>query len=121
MVFNYHELADKCQLAKNVEGQTVSWLKMRQWQMDGETPHELRYKHNLTESFSTISVNQKVGHPVNLLTYVPKQMYTAPLPLNYDTHADVMDLCKRFIIPSAYHHYFNAMKAEPPKEKKKNG
>lgn len=103
---------------KNSEGQKIFWSKIKQIRVSRDEPYVLYYKNDLSED--AIENHIKIlDQPVRTRrqiadrpTDIPLQLcYNQLLPIQPSKKKDLLDLCRKNIIPPAYHSYYENLVA----------
>ena len=96
---------------KDINGEQVHWLKIKQLRFEKARPTEIQFKYNLDEEFRVIqaSVAGRRRSSDKVRTE-RKPLYNAPLTISSKKLADLINLCETRIIPSCYHGYYKQLK-----------
>lgn len=103
---------------KNSEGQKVPWSKIKQVRVSKHEPYILFYKLDLSEdafenhiNISDLSVRTR-RQMADRSTEIPlKLCYNQLLPIHPSKKKDLIDLCRKNIIPPVYHEYYENLVA----------
>lgn len=102
--------------AKNSAGQKVYWSKIKQVRVCSHEKYVLYYRYDLSED--AIEDNIKIlDQPVRTrrqvadrTTEIPLQLcYNQLLPIQPSKKKDLLDLCRKNVIPPLYHSYYHTM------------
>lgn len=98
---------------KKVDGQTVSWLKIRSLRVSEETPNimEYKYTHNEDIEYSKVSFCKRLkGRPAQLHNIVLDLKFPNGKPITTAKKNDLLSmLC---LIPPMYHGFYNNICSE---------
>lgn len=97
---------------KNVDGESVNWMKIQWLQYKQSSPMTILYKYSLNEEepFKELSLKTgKAGRPSKLKGVVQDKLYNGPRVLNNLKKRDMLFLLK--YIPPIYHGFFRNIKS----------
>jgi len=84
----------------NVNGETVSWLRIKWLRFCKDKPFVIQYKYSIAAEFMTINVCKRRGRPKVLPNLV--RAYRTRLPISAAKKADLLALVKAKIVPTEH-------------------
>ena len=112
MISNWMELADMLNFAKDIDGTTVPFTKIRELRVNSNSPYQVNFKVSLEQVESKVISLKKVGKPVNFGTYKLLAFYTdGPLPISKKKKEDLVHYCQHNLIPKEHHDFFTSLLA----------
>lgn len=101
---------------KNSVGDKIQWTKIRQVRASKDTPYVLFYKYDLSDDAVEFNINitttsiRTRRQVVERLIEVPLTLcYNNLLPIAQSKKKDLLHLCRKNIIPPAYHSYYESL------------
>jgi len=93
-------------------GERVNWLKVRWIQVRRDNPQTVFVNYSFNkDSFHEINVQSKTrskGRPMNCSSDLPL-CYQSKIPISEAKKRDLLNLCKKDIIPDDFHAYYAAL------------
>lgn len=108
-IWDWKDLAEKLNLNKDNEGNSIPWRNIRELLVDGANPHELKFKVFLDDLIPKVVCTKKVGRPVNLRDFQPTKAYSGPLPIAKLKFQDLMYYCNNNFIPLEHQAYYRGL------------
>lgn len=114
MIFNFWELAEKLNFAKDQAGAAVPISKIREIVCDSDDPYKVNFKLSLDSNCHRIISLKKKGKPVNFETYQLKGVYTGPLPITQKKLADLLYYCDHNLVPAEHQAFYRGLVSGGP-------
>lgn len=105
---------------KDVTGMKIEWLKLKWFQFRKEEPDKIYIKYAFSdESFNELRVRpiptrrgkQSATNVSDQVFDIPK-LYSKPLPISTAKKQDLIVLCKKSLIPTCYHAFYENLHTE---------
>jgi hypothetical protein len=121
--YNVKELLKNKNWINNTLNERVKWKLLREVKVSKEQFDRIEYKYEFSQPSKTIVVlrcagrtnTQRFGREFHLVN-----SYNGPLPISYDKHKDLVDMCSSGIIPDKYHKFYEDLPHLEKAPKKKN-
>lgn len=97
-MISFRGLVEKQNWRKDTRGEVVAWKKVREVHVTGSDNGLVKIRYAFDGEVITLNT-RKVGHPINMHTYVPPRAYEGMVPIRPNTRESLQTMCKDFIIP----------------------
>nr|XP_022903935.1 uncharacterized protein LOC111416199 [Onthophagus taurus]XP_022910560.1 uncharacterized protein LOC111421623 [Onthophagus taurus] len=87
-------------------GEKIEWLKIKQLRYEKEKKKFIMFRYNYDEEYKMFNIKGKAkGRPSNNIPKETelKKCYTEPLPISIKKKNDLIQLCRKGVIPIEYH------------------
>ncbi|XP_070183840.1 uncharacterized protein [Littorina saxatilis] len=111
--FDFKKVAE---LLKNFQLDTkkekVRWLDVKRFKLSSQEPNVVDVGYDYTGDYCQLNLVRKlravhsIPDPADI---VLENVSKAPLPITKEKYNDLVNLCERYIIPKAHHHYFRSL------------
>lgn len=113
--FNFKELLNGRNWAKNINGDIVHWTKIKEVRVCAEDPFKIEYRYDLSNcNIMTIAVNTNTRRRqrADSMNESVTPLYQNLLSIPRAKFNDLISLCNSGLIPATYHDYFKSLCVE---------
>lgn len=95
----------------DTNNQKVQWLKIKCLRFKKSSPYIIEYKYDYFGEYSQLDIrgNKRRFPDINFQDLNLKILYKRLLPISKEKKSDLLNLCRKGIIPEEYHGWYNSL------------
>ena len=105
---DWKKVAEQYQLKHDTDGRPVKWSDIVHFRYTRESPDSIYFKYDFDQNFKQIKVvsSTRTNRKMKKCSQSLPKLYSSLLPISAAKKKDLLNLCKKEIIPSVHHHYY---------------
>ena len=118
MVLDFKECANHVvtNRRKDDDGDIIKWNKIHSFQYRKDSPNRIYFKYEFSEMYKSMTIVRGRKKVVGLKDYKLKRLYSARIPICEAKFSDLQSLCKKGLVPSSHHAFYNSLPHEGAEE-----
>lgn len=113
-VMNFKELTDDCIGNRNraEDGSIMKWNNIHSFQYRKEEPNKIFFKYEISQrEYNSIDIRsgRRGAKLRNMKNYHLRPLYSSLVPISDAKFKDLMDLCKKNVIPRVHHDFYSQL------------